>query len=205
MHTASESGTAFAGPAGSSMPPLPWMHFLDLQGLYVFWTAGVTTGTWCKLMNITLAVLVCACRGGRDTETHAVACLVRIAPSADFWWGNHFHILVQVAERLSIIIGLSWIVSSYCILQHRHRGCWPFEGSSRPERSKFVLEMPRFTLLSVLEVHTGVYKKCTIFSEKHIRQVEGFVEHSSGRATQEEADKPCLVTRNLLYEVQSTS
>ena len=35
-------------------------------------------------MNITLAVLVCACHGGRDTQMHAVVCLVGIAPSADF-------------------------------------------------------------------------------------------------------------------------
>ena len=30
----------------------------------------------------------------------------------------------------------------YCILQHRHHGCYPFMGGSRPERSKFVSELP---------------------------------------------------------------
>ena len=37
------------------------------------------------------------------------------------------------------------------------------------------------------------------------RQTEGFVEHSSERATQEEAGKPYLVTRSSLYKVQSAS
>ena len=31
------------------------MHFLDLQGLYVFWTAGVTT----VYKNITLVIVFC--------------------------------------------------------------------------------------------------------------------------------------------------
>ena len=35
-------------------------------------------------------------------------------------------------------------------------------------------------------------------------QLEGIIEYSSERATQEEAGKPYLVTRNVLYEVQST-
>ena len=35
-----------------------------------------------------------------------------------------------------------------------------------------------------------------------MRQTEGFVEHSSERATQGEAGKPYLVTRSILYEVQ---
>ena len=38
-----------------------------------------------------------------------------------------------------------------------------------------------------------------------MRQLEGFIEHSSERATQEEAGKPYLVTRSVLYEVQSIS
>ena len=36
-----------------------------------------------------------------------------------------------------------------------------------------------------------------------MRQIQDFVEHSSERATQEEAGKPYLVTRSVLYEVQS--
>ena len=60
-----------------------------------------------------------------------------------------------------------------------------------------------FGVLSVLQLHMGFYKKCTVFIEAYswqTTQIEGFVEHSS---TQEEADKPYLATRSILYEVQS--
>ena len=120
-----------------------WIHKKGLQSSYTY---IFTPYTWCKLMNITLAILVCACYGGRDAQAHAVACLVGIAPSAVFWWGNHFHLLVRGAARLVTIIGPCWTVSGYCILQHRHRGCCPFVGGSRPKRSKFVSELSRFTL-----------------------------------------------------------
>ena len=60
--------------------------------------------------------------------------------------GDHFHLLQRRAARSATIVGLWWTVSDYCILQHRHRGCCPFVGGSRPERSKFVSELSRFTL-----------------------------------------------------------
>ena len=52
---------------------------------------------------------------------------------------------------------------------------------------------PRLGVVSVLELHTMFYKICTI-SEKHSVEMRGFVEYSSERATQEELDKPHLVT-----------
>ena len=35
----------------------PRMHFLDLQGLYVFWTAGVTTVYSCTEIAINLSTV----------------------------------------------------------------------------------------------------------------------------------------------------
>ena len=80
-------------------------------------------------MNITLAVLVCACRGRRDEQTYAVVYLVRNYPICRFLMGQSFP---------SLGMRLCWIVSGYCILQYRHRGCCPFVGVNRPERLKYV-------------------------------------------------------------------
>ena len=60
--------------------------------------------------------------------------------------GNHFHLLQWRAARSATIVGPWWTVSDYYILQHGHRGCCPFVGDSSPERSKFLSELPRFTL-----------------------------------------------------------
>ena len=49
---------------------------------------------------------------------------------------------IMRAGDQKLMITLEW---PYCILQHRHRGCCPFMGGSRPEKSKFVSELPRFT------------------------------------------------------------
>ena len=43
--------------------------------------------------------------------------------------------------------------SDYCILQHRHHGCCPFVGGSRPKKAKFVSELPHFTLLYLLNCY----------------------------------------------------
>ena len=60
--------------------------------------------------------------------------------------GDHFHLLQRRAVRSATIVGPWWTVSDYCILQHRHRGCCLFVGGSRPEKPKFVSELPRFAL-----------------------------------------------------------
>ena len=46
--------------------------------------------------------------------------------------GDHFHLLQQRAACSAKILRLWWTVSDYCIPQHRHRGCCPFVGDSRP-------------------------------------------------------------------------
>ena len=63
--------------------------------------------------------------------------------------GDHFHLLQRRAARLATIVEPWWTVSDYFILQHRHRGCCLFVGGSSPEISKFLSELPRFTLPSL--------------------------------------------------------
>ena len=82
-----------------------WIHKRDYQSSYTFIILIHYIATCCKLMNTTFAVLVCACRGERDAQTHAVACIFGITPSADFWCGDHFNLLVRGAESLATIVG----------------------------------------------------------------------------------------------------
>ena len=82
-------------------------------------------------------------------KMHAVECNVGIAPSADFRPGRLF----PSSTMKNCAFGNNcWAVrniSDYCILQHRHRGCYLFVGGSSPERSKFVSELARFTLVVI--------------------------------------------------------
>ena len=80
--------------------------------------------------------------------------------------GDHFHLLQRNAARSATVVGPWWTVSDCCILQHRHRGCCPFVGGSRPKRSEFVSELPCFTLL---EVHTSHRKRVHALSSAHMR------------------------------------
>ena len=68
--------------------------------------------------------------------------------------GDHFHLLQRRAAHSATIVRPWWTVIDYCIPQHRHRGCCPFVGGSRPERSKFVSELPH------LPYKTHYYKPC---------------------------------------------
>ena len=98
-------------------------------------------GIHCKLTNTTLIVLVYVYHGERDAQTYAVACTVENALSADFWWSDHFHLLLWGAVCLVTTVGS---VSGYCILRHKLSVCG--RGGNRPERSKFVSELPHFTI-----------------------------------------------------------
>ena len=64
-------------------------------------------------------------------------------------------------------------MSDYCILQHRHHGCCPFVGGSRPERSKFMSELPRFTLLDYLTLTVDVLiQVANKVSKKRVNRTE---------------------------------
>ena len=75
---------------------------------------------------------------------HAVVRHVVISLSADFRPGRPF----PFTTRSYTFGNNRWAV----ILQHRDRGCCPFVGGNRPERSKFVSELP----LPYLEINLHV-------------------------------------------------
>ena len=59
--------------------------------------------------------------------------------------------------------------------------------------------------ISARAAYAGDFARNALILVKHnwqTRQIEGFVEHSSERATQEVAGKPYLVTRSILYILQ---
>ena len=72
--------------------------------------------------------------------------LSKLSQQQIFGWGDHFHLLLRRTACLAMIVGLCWKVGSNYILQHRHHGCYPYVGGSRPESLKFVSELPRLTL-----------------------------------------------------------
>ena len=84
-------------------------------------------------------------------ETHAVVLRCRNCPISRFltratisiFYNEDLHVWQQLLPW--------WTVSDYCILQHRHHGCCPFVGGSRPERSNFLSELPHFALCVVAQ------------------------------------------------------
>ena len=63
-----------------------------------------------------------------------------------------------------------------------------------------------FVVVPQLEHHMGIIQEMHRFQQSidDKSDMEGSVEHLSERATQEEGDKPWLVTRSVLYKVQFT-
>ena len=67
------------------------MKLLDIQSMkkvsnIADFTKKDYQSSYSYFFYTTLAVLIilCVCCGGRDMQMHAVTCIVRIAPSADF-------------------------------------------------------------------------------------------------------------------------
>ena len=91
-----------------------------------------TLWTWRKLLNTTLTVFI--------------ICVPWWTRPANAWY--HCWNCPRGAECLATIVGLCWTESDYCILQHKHCGCYQFVGGNRLERSKFVSELLHFALIS---------------------------------------------------------
>ena len=86
-----------------------------------------------------------ACHGGRDVQTHAMVC--------HLWLSESPHQQVLMGWPFPSSVHLASIVgphrdSEWLLIYPTAWALWvlPVCGDSRPKRSKFVLELPRFTL-----------------------------------------------------------